>query len=134
MLVGTHAEVLECLTSVLGTSEEDSVGASWRSLRKLVKSEALTTGSSDASTGGSSEPQSSNGDLGDLVKTVVIGDGTNNNDGLSCVGLCAVLVCGSGDDTADGNGRSVDLGHVEAAEDGCVELGVGTACICYSQP
>jgi hypothetical protein len=31
-------------------------------------------------------------------------------------------------DLGDGNGRAVDLGHEEAAEDGLVERRVGTAC------
>lgn len=132
--VGTETEVLNSLTGVLGTSQEESVGTSRAALSELVEGEALTAGSSDASTGGGSEAKGSDRELGDLVNTVVIGDSANNDDGLALVCLARVLVCSSGHDSGDGHWGTVDLGHVEASEDGCVELAVGTACRCYSQP
>jgi len=132
--VRTETEVLECLAGVLGTSEEDGVGTSWRALRKLVECEALTTSGGDASAGSSGEPEGSNGQLGDLDETVVISHSSDNDNGLALLLLAGVLVCCGSNNAGDRDGRPVDLAHKEAAEDSCIELGVGTTCIDYSQP
>lgn len=87
--VGAETEVLDSLTCVLGATEEESVGTSRGAESKLVEGESLASGFDDASTGRSGEAESSDGDLRELKKTVVIRDRGNDDDGLS---LCTVSV------------------------------------------
>lgn len=82
--VGTEAEVLERLTRVLGSTEEEGVGSGWEAGGDLVDGQGLTTSSLDARAGGGGESESSNGQLGELEQTDVVGDGAN----LSLVSLC----------------------------------------------
>jgi len=132
--VRTETEVLECLAGVLGTSQEDGVGTSWRALRKLVECEALTTSGGNASAGGGGESEGSDRKLGNLDETVVIGHSSDDDNGLALLLLAGVLVCCGGNNAGDRDGRPIDLAHKETAEDSCIELGVGTTCINYSQP
>lgn len=121
MLVGTHAEVLDGLTCVLGTTEDQGVGTGGGTEGKLVESDGLTAGSEDASAGGGGEAESSHGQLGDRQETVVIGHGADNHDG-------SLLLLGSvGDQAAERNRGAVDLGHKEASENNLVEAGIGSA-------
>lgn len=121
MLVGTHAEVLDSLAGVLGTAEQQGVAAGGGTQSELIQGEGLTTGSQNASAGSGGEAQSSDAQLGDLEKTVVISDGANNNDGL------ALLALGLADDARDRYRGTVDARHKEAAEDDLVEGRLGTA-------
>ena len=125
--VGTEAEVLDGLTGVLGTAEEDGVGTSGGTHGELINGEALTTGGQDAGTSGCGEAKGGNGQLGDGQETVVVGDGSNNDDGLALDLLGSVLVGGGANNAGDGHRRAIDLAHHQAAEDDLVELGVGTA-------
>lgn len=122
MLVGTHAEVADSLTGVLGTAQQQGVGTSGLLECQLVEGLDGTAGSEDASTGGGGETQSGDVHLGDLEQTDVIGDGADNDDGLL---LVAVLEVGL--DAREGDGRAVDAGHKETAQDNLVEGSVGTA-------
>jgi len=101
------------------------VGTGRGSQSELIESDGLTAGSDDASTCSRGESESSDGDLWNFVQTDVIGDGADDDNGLSCC-LCFfvsdVLV-----DSGEGNWWSVDLGHEQAAEDDLVEVGVGSA-------
>lgn len=122
MLVGTEAEVLESLSGVLGATQEQGVASGRSTESKLVQGQDLTTGSQDTGAGGSGEAESSNAELGDGQETVVVSDGTDDHNGL------VVRLLGSvGNNSRDGNGRSVDAGHKEAAQDDLVEGRVGTA-------
>lgn len=127
MGVGTEAEVLDGLTGVLGTAEEDGVGASGGAHGELIDGEALTASGKDASAGGCGEAESSDRQLGDGEETVVIGDSGDDDDGLALGLLGGVLVGSSSDDARNAHGRAVDLAHHQTTEDGLVELGVGTA-------
>jgi hypothetical protein len=49
--VGTEAEMLDSLTGVLGSTEEEGVGSSGEAGSDLIDSEALATGLLDAGTG-----------------------------------------------------------------------------------
>jgi hypothetical protein len=122
VLVWAEAEVLECLTGVLWSSEEEGVASGGSAESQLVQSQGLTASSNDASTSGSSESESGNAELGDGQETVVIGDGTNDHNGA--VVILAGLVSNN---AGDGDGRSVDAGHEEAAENDLVEGRVGSA-------
>lgn len=121
--MGTEAEVLDSLTGVLGATEEQSVGTGRGAQGKLVQSQGLTTGLLDAGTGGSGETQSSDRQLGDVQETVVVSDGTDDNDGLALLGLGDV-----GSNARERDGGTVDARHKETAENSLVELGLRTAC------
>lgn len=123
MLVRTHAEVLNSLTGVLGSTEEEGVASGRGAESKLIKGEDLTTGSQDASASGGGEAEGSDAELGDGQETVVIGDGADDDDGL-VVGLLRHV----GDDAGERHWGPVDAGHEEAAEDDLVEGRLSAAC------
>lgn len=83
----THAEVLEGLAGVLRATEQQGVGAGRSTESKLVESQSLTTGLLNASLGAPGEPQSGDAELGHLEQTVVVGDGSDNNDSLALVDI-----------------------------------------------
>jgi len=122
VLVGTEAEVLESLASVLGATEKEGVGTGGLLKGELVEGDGLATGSLDASTGSGGEAEGSNRDLGDGQETVVIGDGTDNNDGLLLVAVLEV-----GGNARERDGGTVDAGHEQPAEHDLVEGRVSAA-------
>lgn len=122
VLVGTKAEMPDGLTGVLGTAEEEGVGASGFLEGKLVESESLASGSENARAGRSCEAEGSDVQLGDLEETVVVGDGANNDDGLLLVAVLDV-----GRNARERHGGTVDAAHKQPAEDNLVEGRVGTA-------
>ena len=75
--VGTEAEVLEGLTGVLGSTEEEGVGTSGETGGNLVDGEALTTRLLNARASRGSEAESRNRELGDLKHAVVVSDGAD---------------------------------------------------------
>lgn len=103
VLVGTEAEVLDGLTGVLWSTEEDDVAASWGTESELVEGEALTTGLLNAGTGGGGEAQSAHGHLRHLIETVVVSDGGDDGADLALVSLAGVLVGGDRDELAERN-------------------------------
>lgn len=125
--VGTEAKVLESLTRVLGSAEEEGVGSGGGAGSDLVNGEALTTSLLDASASRGSEAESRNRELGELEHAVVVSDGADNDDGLALVGLGGVLVGRDGDNLGEGDGGTVGLGHHEAAQNRLVEGGIGAA-------
>jgi hypothetical protein len=118
VLVGTHTKVLNGLTRVLGTTDEDSVGTSGGTESQLIQGQDFTTGLQDTGLGGLGEVESSNGDLGEVQKTGVVGDGTNNDNSLVTLEIA--------DNTRDGDGGTVDAGHKETLQHNLVEVGIGT--------
>ena len=125
--MGTEAEVLDGLTGVLGATEEEGVGTGRGAHGQLVNGDGLTAGGDNAGTGSVGETEGSDRELGELEKAVVVSDGADQDDGLAVVGLAGVLVGSGGNDLGQRHGRAVDLAHHQAAEDGGIELGVGTA-------
>jgi len=125
--VGTEAEVLDRLTGVLGSTEEDGVGTGGETGGNLVDGESLTTSLLDAGAGRGGEAHGSDGELGELEEAVVIGDGADNDNGLALVVLRVGLVGGGSDDLGEGDRGAVDLGHHKTAEDNLVEGRIGAA-------
>lgn len=123
MLVGAEAEVLEGLTGVLGATEDQSVATCGSTESKLIQSNGFTAGSNDAGTGGGGESQGSDGCLGELEESVVIGDGADDDDNS----LLSLLLLGVGHNAGQGDGRSVDLGHEQTSKNDLVEGRVGSA-------
>lgn len=72
VLVRTHAEVLDSLTGVLGTTEEDGVGTGGGAEGKLVESQALTASLGDSGTSSAGEAESGDGHLGNLEHAMFI--------------------------------------------------------------
>jgi len=98
--------MLDGFTRILGAAEEESLSAGGSTLSKLIDGEALTAGRLNAGTSSGSEPQSSDGDLGDREKTGVVGDLSNHNNGLLRVVLCVVLGGSIRNNTRDRDRRS----------------------------
>lgn len=124
VLVGTHAEMLDGLTRVLGSAEEEGVGTGGLLESELIESQGLAASGEDARAGSGGEAEGSNGELGNLEETVVIGDGGDDDDGLLLAAVLDVV-----DDARDRHGRTVDAAHKQPAEDNLVEGRVGTACV-----
>lgn len=123
MRVRTEAEVLHSLTGVLGTAEEQGVGTGGGTEGKLVQSKDLATGLLNASASSGGDTQSSERQLGDGQKAVIISNGSDHNDGLALVGLVDVR-----GNTRNRNRGAVDARHEEAAENSLVEVGLRAAC------
>lgn len=122
MLVGTHAEVADGLTGVLGTAKQQSVSASGLLERQLVEGLDRAAGGEDASTGGGGEAQGGDVHLGDFEQADVIGHGADDDDSLLLVAVLQV-----GGNARERDGGTVHAGHKETAQDDLVEGGVGTA-------
>jgi hypothetical protein len=116
--MGTHTEVLNGLTRVLGTTDKDSVSTSRGTESQLIQGQNLTTSLQDTSLGSLGEVKGSNRELGEVQKTRIIGNGTDNNNSLT---FLVVL-----DNTRDSDGRTVDARHKETLQDNLVEVGIST--------
>ena len=121
MLVWTKAKVLNCLTCVLGASEEEGVASSGSTESQLIQGQDLSSSSENAGTSSGGDTESSNAELGDGQEPVVIGDGANNNNSA------LILLAKVRDNSGHGDGGSVDARHKESAEDDLVEGGFGSA-------
>lgn len=130
--VGAEAEVLNALTGVLWSAEEEGVGTGRGTHGELIEGQALAASLLNARAGSRSEAKRGDGELGHLKEAVVVGYGTDQDDGLASVLLGGVLVGGGCDDLGDGHRWAVDLGHKQTAGDGLVELAVGPSCTLLS--
>lgn len=99
--------------SISGTSKEKDILASRGDLGKLIKGQALAVGGSDSVSGFGSEPEGSNSEsLGNVEKSGIIGDATNNGNystielSFSFSWLSGVLGQNSSD-SRDGDGVSI---------------------------
>jgi len=84
----------------------------------LIQGQNLTTSLQDTGLSGLGEVKGSNRELGEVQETRVIGDGTDNNNGLA---FLVVL-----DDARNSDGRTVDTRHKETLQDNLVEVGIST--------
>lgn len=126
VLVGSHTEVLDSLTRVLGSTKKESSGTGRLAESKLVESQALSTVGLNASAGGTGEAEGGDRELGNLGQADVVSDGGDGDNGV-LVGVGRVGLGDLAGDARDRNRGTVDLGHVQAAEDDLVEPRVGTA-------
>lgn len=118
-----ETEVSNRLSGVAGTSEDQGVLTLGGSESQLVQGDGLTTGLDDLGLGTGSESQSGDGGLGELQQSVVVGNGTNNNDGL----LVRTLAVEGSRDSSNGHGGSVDLRQEQRSQDDLVEGGVSSS-------
>jgi len=115
-------EMLESLTSVLRSSEENGVGTSGGAESKLVKGDDLTTSLHNASAGTIGDAKSAHGELRKVSSQArIISDGSNEHGNLV---LLALNVTSK---TGHGHGRAVDAGLEETLKHNLVELRVRAA-------
>lgn len=98
--------MLDGLSDVALSSEEDSVGAGGGSEGELVEGEALAALGDNALSGRVGESQSSDRQLRQLRQTLVVEDRADADNGLRVVG---VGVLGLLDNSREGDRGSVDL-------------------------
>ena len=130
VFVRTEAEVLHGFTSVLRTTDQNGVAAGRGSHRKLVKGERFAASSLNTSAGSIGETQSSNAQLRQFQKAVVISDGAHHNDrfGVLATALShAALVARKVHHTRHRDRWAVDLRHKQATKNRLVESRVSTA-------
>lgn len=120
----THTEVSDSFSGVSWTSDDQGVLTLWSSNSQLIQSDGFTTSLQDLSLGTSSESQSSNGGLWEFKDSGVIGNGTNNNDGL----LSSTFLLQGSSDSGNRNWWSVDLGQEQRLQDDLVEWSISTTC------
>lgn len=130
VLVGAHAEVLDGLTGVLRSADEDRVLSGRGALGELVERKALTASSDNARAGSLGETEGGDAELGKLDHAVVVRDRANDDDSLggrAAILDDAALVAGKVDNARDRDWRAVDLGHIQPAEHSLVEARVSAA-------
>lgn len=129
VLVWAHTKVSYRFSSILGSSEENSVATLGRSKSELVQGQTLSTSSDDALSSSLGESQGGNGELGEFLNSDVIGDGSNDDDGLGWrrTSWDTTAVLGEVDQSRDRDGGLVDLAHEQSSEDDLVESRVGSS-------
>ena len=122
--VRTETKVLVDLSSVLGSSEKNGVATLGCSKGELVQSQAFTTGSLDSLAGSSGEPECGDAELLlEVDKSDIVGDGSNNDNGL--LGGVGLAVSDLSGDLADAQGSSVGSTLIQALQNCLVKVAVG---------
>lgn len=118
----TETKVLDSLSGVSWASDNDGVLTLRGSHGQLVQGDGFTSVLNDLSSGRAGKSQGSNGGLGEVQQSDVIGNGTNNNHGL----VSSTLLAQHTADSVKRNWRSVDLGQEQRLQDDLVEWSIGT--------
>lgn len=118
----TETEVLDGFSRVSWTSDNDGVLTLWSSHGQLVQGDGFTSILDDSGTGRGGESQSGDGGLGEVQQSDVVGNGTNNNQGLVGSSLLAQHTA----DSVKRHWRSVDLGKEQRLQDDLVEWSIST--------
>lgn len=113
-------EVSFSLSLLSGSLEKDGVLSLWVLESKLIESDNFTTSGSNSLSSGLGDSESANSELGDLKKSDVVGDGTNNNSGLVLSALSLHL----SDESSKRKWGSVDARHKQSLKDDLVEGGI----------
>ena len=93
--------MLDRLSRILRTPEQQSVGPSRSPQRQLIQRQAFPSRLLDPSPSRSSEAERSDGQLGDLQQAIVVGDGAHHDDRLALVGFRVLWRGGDGGDAGD---------------------------------
>lgn len=128
VLVWSHAEVLDRLSGVLWSSQQNNIAAGRGSHGQLIEGQTFTTSLLNSSSGSGCESESSDGKLRDVLESVVIGDCANHCDGLALVGLLGGRCADFAVDSGEGHGWPVYSRHEQSLEDDLVEVGIGSSC------
>jgi hypothetical protein len=113
--------VLDGFSGVVLALQQDGVVTSRSSQSQLIQGQGLTTVLDDSSLSRAGELQSSDGQLWEFQKTLIVSDGTNDNSNLVSASLHVRLDFGQGDWVA------VGVGLEKTSEDDRVESRVGSA-------
>jgi hypothetical protein len=119
----TESEMLHSLSGVLGTPQQNGIGASRGSQSELVQRQCLAARLFDSRSSGSREAERSNRKFGNLEQAVIIRDCSNNDNGLSLGSFLGAV----GNESGERYGRTVDSGHEKSAENDLVEIRIGPA-------
>ena len=109
MAVWSEAEVLDCLTMALGSTEKNDVGTSRCTHGELIEGDALAASLLNASTSSCGEAQCTDCHLRDFVEAIVICNSGHYSASLAFVCLLGMLVRGDGNDLREGNWWLIDL-------------------------
>ena len=112
--------MLHRLPRILRSPQQQCIRPRRHPQSKLIQRQTLSTGLLNSSSRSRCESQCRDGQFGNGEQARVVGDGTDDDEGL--------LRARHGDETGEGHGRAVDTGHEEAAEDDAVEWRGGSAC------
>ena len=118
----SKSKVLLGFTSLSGSLNKKSVFSARSTNGELVQSDDLSSSLQNSSTSGLGYFQSSESELGDLIKSSIISDSSEGDDDLSGV---ALLGEESGD-TGNRQGRAESAGHKETLQNDVVELLAGS--------
>ena len=121
-LVWTHTEVSNSFSGVSWTSQDQSVLTLWSSDSQLIQSDTFTTSLDNLGSGTSSESQSSNGGLWEVVDSGIIGNGTNNDNSL----VSRTFLLQSSRNSRSRNRWSVDLRQEQSLQNNLVEWSIST--------
>jgi len=117
-----NTKVFHSLASVPGATEENAVGSLGLNQSELIKGEALTASSYNASASSLGEAECADAHLGEFMDTYVIGDGSYENSDLAFATGFHEL-----SKAADGQRGPVGLAHKQTLENNLVKLSAGTA-------
>jgi len=118
--------VLVDLSCVLWSSEEDGVASFWCSKSEFVQRQAFSTGSLDSLLCSLCESEGSDRQfLLEVDQSCIVGDGSNDNDGL--LGRVGFAVCHLSRDARYGYGWSVGSALKKSLQDDLVEAAVGSS-------
>lgn len=117
-----QSEVLHGFTSILWSPQQHSVGSFGFHQRKLIKSQALTSGLDNARTGSFRKPECANFQLRHFVEADVVRHSTHDDSNLV---LLALHVFGQ---SGQRERCPVGLALKEPLEHDLVESGIGTTC------
>lgn len=121
--------MLHRLARIFRPPQQQRIATRRRSQRQLIKSQALAPSLLDASARGGRETESGDCEFGDCEQAGVVGDGAHDDKGaLGRRHFFGGAAAGEHGEAGEGEGRAVDAGHEEAAEDYFVEVGVRTTC------
>lgn len=81
VLVGTHTEVLDALSAVLLSSEQERATSSRLPQRKLIERQTFTSSSENPGSRSLRESKGGDRELGALIESDVVGDGGDADDG-----------------------------------------------------
>jgi len=89
---------------------------------QLIEGKDLSSGLENTFAGASGDVHGAQRQLGDLVKTKVVGDGADHDCGLTI----AARLLHHARDASDGHWRPVHAAHIQTLQDNLVELGLGS--------
>ena len=104
------------------SSEQHSVGSLGVGHNELIESKALSSSLGDAGTGSLGESKGGHSHLGQVVESVVISHGSDNDGSVVLAGSLEVL-----GNSADAHWGSVGSAAYESAPHGVAELGVASS-------